>query len=205
MGVWGCSGYSITGGPGKLAPSSLQSSTFNPEELKSLRLFYLSPVVVAPNIASHIQGEVDFTNLVREVLTGDCGLQLLVLDSKLSTSGFGGGSAVRREGELQTARRLGADALFAVDVLQFTTRRGSKLAADRAAAVHMIMKLMRVVDGRELWRGSYFYKDQAWSENLFKMAAPLSKSRRLGWLAADEIFKEGVFAACRDFYLHHQP
>ncbi|NLF25839.1 MAG: hypothetical protein GX589_09325 [Deltaproteobacteria bacterium] len=207
-GIVGCSGYSVTGGPGRSVAPSLQSETPYPEQLKQLHLFYLSPVVLSPDVRDGAEDVRYFNKLFRDSFASDCGLPLVSSDAKEAQDGeFAAGlkeattlaaASFEPSRELARARALGADAMILINLLQFTKRKGSRLAADQSAVVYFVMKVYRSADGKELWRGSYFYKDQAWSENLFKMCSRFSSRPRLGWLEAEEVLKQGALSACRD-------
>jgi len=86
--------------------------------------------------------------------------------------------------------QFGADAVLAADIHRYTERVGSRVSADVPAGVDFSMALVRIGDGKELWRASYFFQDQALSENLFRLGKP--KETRPGkWHTASELLSAG--------------
>ena len=94
-----------------------------------------------------------------------------------------------RDIQLETARRLGAEAVVSGTIYRFRERVGARYSAETPASVAFGMHLMRVADGRLLWTGHYDKTQQPLSENLFNFSRFLKDGG--SWLKVNELADEG--------------
>lgn len=104
-----------------------------------------------------------------------------------------------RSNALALGKELGADAVLRTEILRYVTREGSAVGATQGAAVDFAMTMVRVSDGKEVWRASYHFEDQPLSENLFKIRQRFGGSEGAGWRSAQALLQDGFRQAFREF------
>lgn len=189
----GCSGYSVTGGPKPVASSPLRTEVIDGDALFNTHSVLALPVI---NGLALRLGENDLAQLtaeLREALKSELTISVIEAKSELGYAVVGDSGAVKHG--VESARKLGADAVLITVVERYTQREGSRAGADEAALVDLRMTLVSISSSQPIWRASYYYRDQALSENLFKIQQRAIRSRVSGgWLSAQEIarsaFKE---------------
>ena len=85
---------------------------------------------------------------------------------------------------------LDADAILYGKLYRFRERVGSEYAAKSPASVAFSLILVRVSDGRVLWRYSFDQTQQALTENLFNWK--FYKSEGMRWVTAEELAAYGL-------------
>lgn len=192
----GCSGYSVTGGPGKTIRPRFESSVFNAEGLREINSLSVSPLVVEQGAAEAISGSEDamYDKLVNAIKTEMSIEAIPVRDTKkiIAESGM-----YPHAKWLTESARMGLDGMLVLRLHNYNLRKGSAVGADEGASVGFLMSVYRVADGKELWRGNYYFQDKALSENIFR----LSRSGEKGWVSAETLFEQGLQLAIRDFAL----
>ncbi len=93
-------------------------------------------------------------------------------------------------------KQLDADAILYGKLYRFRERVGSKYAAEVPASVAFSLILVRVSDGRVLWRYSFDETQQALTENLFNWK--FYKSEGMRWVTAEELAAYGLKRAIEE-------
>ncbi|NPA95630.1 MAG: hypothetical protein GXO58_09425 [Thermodesulfobacteria bacterium] len=93
-------------------------------------------------------------------------------------------------------RDLDADAILYGKLYRFRERVGSEYAVKTPASVAFSLILVRVSDGRVLWRYSFDETQQALTENLFNWK--FYKSEGMRWVTAEELAAYGLKKAVEE-------
>ena len=125
----------------------------------------------------------------KPVTQGECmGLLNAILQRKVNPS------------ELKILRTFGkqldADAILYGKLYRFRERVGSEYSAKSPASVAFSLILVRVSDGRVLWRHSFDETQQALTENLFNWK--FYKSEGMRWVTAEELAAYGLKRAIEE-------
>ena len=96
----------------------------------------------------------------------------------------------QREVVLKLGEGLRVDAIMVGSVFAYEERRGGPLAVDRPATVGFTASLISIPDGKTLWTGNYFERQQSLTENIALF--PLFWKRHGQWLTARELAEYGV-------------
>lgn len=188
IGLGSCSGYDKDKPGMQLVKPALEVRVDNQSRLTEISSLAISPIVStgAPlSLADEkfIQNalETDFAGrLSFEVQKGD-----LVL-TKL-------GTAADTAQKLKKAAEIGADALLVTHVHRYQKRIGSTIGVTQPASVDFRISVISVASKTELWNASYFFRDEALSENLFRISEHLHNIKnKKGWLSADDILRAGM-------------
>ena len=91
---------------------------------------------------------------------------------------------------------LDADAILYGKLYRFRERVGSEYAAKSPASVAFSLILVRVADGKVLWRYSFDETQQALTENLFNWR--FYKSEGMRWVTAEELAAYGLKQAIEE-------
>lgn len=193
----GCSGYSITGGPGEVVAPNLKTSNYNAADLLRVNSLLVLPVAFDSEVGSLTEGEIStleesLVNAVNDLLrmethTGEVVKKALERESQSFSN--------QLRGYEPLGRSLGADTVLETRIHRIIKRVGSRVGVSQPALVDFSMSLVRSSDDQVIWQGNYFYRDQALSDNLFLIGERLrdaKENQRFGWLSADEIFARGV-------------
>jgi hypothetical protein len=102
-----------------------------------------------------------------------------------------------RDIQIETGRRLGADAVVSGTIYRFRERVGTGYSVQTPASVAFGMHLIRVADGRLLWTGHYDKTQQPLSENLFNFSNFIKGGA--SWLKANDLADEGFDGVMKTF------
>ncbi len=92
-------------------------------------------------------------------------------------------------------RELGSDFVSIGFVFRFEERVGSSVGVERPASVGFDLHLLRIRDGKEVWRARMDETQRPLSENLFKIGSFFR--RKAHWLTAEELASVGMDEALR--------
>ena len=193
----GCSGYSVTGGPGKTVRPVLDSRVANVDELLAINSIMVAPLVVEPEVASAINGsENGMYNKIVEEARNELGVAVFPTrnDKKIVAEA---GTYPHSKYVLE-AIRAGVDGILVTRLHNYSKRRGSAIGADEVASVGFLMTLYRINGDVEVWRSSYFFQDKSLSENLFRIGQAENNWAKNGWVTSDKLFNDGVESAIKD-------
>lgn len=100
---------------------------------------------------------------------------------------------------LSLGTRFGTDAVLVTTVNQFIERVGSNIGVTQPATMDFSMSMLRVSDGKEVWKASYHFSDEAISDDLVAAGGKMQTKGGPGWGTADRALRSGFRLACRDF------
>jgi hypothetical protein len=96
---------------------------------------------------------------------------------------------------MEIGRELGSDFVSIGFIFRFEERIGSSVGVERPASVGFDLHLIRLKDGKEVWRGRMDETQRPLSENLFKIISFFR--RKAQWLTAEELAIVGMDEALR--------
>ena len=91
---------------------------------------------------------------------------------------------------VEMGRSVKADALLVGTIYRFRQRVGSSLGADSPASVAFALELIRVADGRIIWRRPYDQTQQSLNQNLLEVGKFFKRGGK--WVTAEELASEGL-------------
>lgn len=186
----GCPGYSSTGGPGKNVTPELISKSSNAETLVSINSLLVAPVETDPEEAERIPSAINLDEILSDVLNQE--LQLKIVHATPSKG------VKTAPSFLADARRMNLDGVLFTKVNSFSSRQGSAIGSTSPASVGITMRMVRVSDGLIVWQSNYHFKDQALSDNLFRIEQRLAGDRPK-FRSAEELIWTGYRQAIKDF------
>lgn len=96
---------------------------------------------------------------------------------------------------MEIGRELGSEFVSIGFIFRFEERIGSSVGVERPASVGFDLHLIRLKDGKEVWRGRMDETQRPLSENLLKIRAFFR--RKAQWLTAEELASVGMDEALR--------
>lgn len=202
----------------------VRSEVHDRRGLRAVQSIYMAPILIEERARAALPNQAAMTEELRERLTAELDIELLDSSSVLAESGqrrrenssltaaqasaeslgIGPTSARASESDLYVhARASGAESLLVTSLKEFHPRSGSALGAQEAAAVTLGMQL-HALDGTLLWSAGYVFRDQAVSDNLFRLGDRLFQSnegvpgaRALGFKSERELLSAGLRGAAR--------
>ncbi|MBX7136708.1 MAG: hypothetical protein K1X83_01905 [Oligoflexia bacterium] len=197
LGALGCQGYSVTGGAGPIVTPHLVTTSETPRELVGINSILVAP----PQFAEAARGSAPNQSMLYGLLTDAADEELdlkLISGTEVLKRFESAASSDSQAKQLRLAKEMHLDGLLLTTFNQYEERQGSKVGTNIPAAVSFRMKLLRVADGAELWSGSYYFKDQALSENLFRIKDKLTEKSGPQWRNAPELARQGFKSAMSD-------
>lgn len=189
-----CTGYSITGGPGRVVPEAAQVQSETPRALLAVHSVYVAPVTLANNLKDDAALAEILTGLVEKNAKNH--LNFETLQPKKSPALFQGtNQEARGVHAYATAKEIGADSILITSVQQYTERIGTAAAAEQGARVAFTFNLQHVATGESIWKASYVFKDQALTDNILRFGERVKEVKqdgRSGWWSARELFSRGA-------------
>jgi hypothetical protein len=202
----------------------LRSAVHDRQGLRSVQSIYVAPISIDEKARMAIPERAAVTDELRDRLHAELDLTLLSSSTRgeggtverpgagrLTTAhasaelmGLGSTSAgVRAEEIFALARASGAESVLITSLTEFQPRSGSALGTQDAAAVSFGLDLF-ALDGTRLWSADYVFRDQAVSENLFRLKDRLFQSNEgvpgataLGFKSERELLSAGLREAAR--------
>ncbi|NPA48669.1 MAG: hypothetical protein GXO20_01685 [Thermodesulfobacteria bacterium] len=138
------------------------------------------------------------TELLYQKLSGNPRFILVPEDKALRLwaevlSEYTGASAYKLIAEI--GKRLGVDAVLYGKVFRYREREGTGFAVVRPASVAFALILVRVSDGRVIWRGWFDETQKPLSENVLS----LKLYGKIRWLTAKELAERGLEKVLEEF------
>lgn len=195
------SGCSVPGGSSRassergLGHSFTTASPFNsrvsdPQAIASVNSLYVAPVDFSEQAdASGVPG-FDLDQQLGSIVKGELGMKVISPDNF-------SGSRKSHDAVLAEARKTSADAVLFTRVDRFIERSGSAVGGE-GAEVGLTMTIVRMRDGKEVWRGDYSFHDKAISENLLQLGNR-SSGNGAGWRSGRDSLVNGMLLGVRDF------
>jgi hypothetical protein len=91
---------------------------------------------------------------------------------------------------VEMGRSVEADAVLVGTIYRFRQRVGSSLGADSPASVAFAMELIRVADGRVIWRRPFDQTQQSLDQNLLEVGKFFKRGGK--WITAEALASEGL-------------
>ena len=91
---------------------------------------------------------------------------------------------------VEMGRSVKAEALLVGTIYRFRQRVGSSLGADSPASVAFALELIRVADGRVIWRQPFDQTQQSLDQNLLNVGKFFKRGGK--WITAEELASEGL-------------
>ncbi len=215
--VLGCQGYSVTGGPGRTVNPKLMSTVSEGAALLRVNSILVTPIVFSPQarIAQHLDQQ--YEDALEEALAQNVGVKI-ERAAKLAKSDLASDQRYKGEGQMvkavgttavmtqqqamALARSHGLDSVIIATVNDFKERSGSAAGSSDPARVDLSMQLFSVGNGSLIWAASYHFKDEAITDNLFRLSDHVSGSQTgnsgIGWRSAHEVLRAALAMASSD-------
>jgi hypothetical protein len=87
-------------------------------------------------------------------------------------------------------RGLKCDAILMTTISRFHQREGGEFAADLPASAAFSMELVRVDDGKVIWRGSFDETQESLLSNLLSFGK--AQSRGFKWVTVEDLVRQGI-------------
>lgn len=187
----GCSGYTPTGGPGKLSNPSLMAAASGGHGLLKVNSIAVAPVEFSQDLTGVSLKEIGANESLMTAMMDE--LDLAVYSDQQVASLLG-----KNGGKIGAAKALGADAVLLTEISEFSERVGSRIGSDAPARVAFNMSIVRAKDGAELWKASYSFKDEALTDNLFHIKKR-GETGKVGFKSARDLLMNGFRLASKDF------
>jgi hypothetical protein len=91
---------------------------------------------------------------------------------------------------VEMGKSVKADALLVGTIYRFRQRVGSALGADSPASVAFALELIRVADGRVIWRRPFDQTQQSLDQNLLNVGKFFKRGGK--WITAEDLASEGL-------------
>jgi len=98
---------------------------------------------------------------------------------------------------VEIGRSVKADAVFIGTIYRFKQRVGTSMAVDSPASVAFAMELIRVADGRIIWKRPFDETQKSLDKNLLRIGQFFKRGGQ--WLSAEELAKAGLTEAMASF------
>ncbi len=198
----GCTGYSITGGPGKTVAPRMVSSLQKESDLIHVNSILVSPVVFDESARNAIINANKITEALEDSLKEGISVGFVPSADVLRAYGRKPGglvpATVSTEEAIKLAWQKGCDSILVTHILEWTDRIGSAVGASRAASLSFSMDLIRVKDSKVIWTSSYSFQDQALTDNLFRIGDTAENGAGLKWETTSDLLSQGFKSAIRD-------
>jgi hypothetical protein len=87
-------------------------------------------------------------------------------------------------------KELKCDAILTSTITRFHQREGGEFAVDSPASAAFTMELVRVPDGKVLWRGNFNETQESLLSNLLSFGK--AQSRGFKWITVEELVRQGI-------------
>lgn len=180
--------------------SPLSVSVERPERLTSINLLAIARPVFVRSVADRTLSEESLEGVIGRIADEVLSLKVVTSEGLLSKGGSAQAKgAVDSSVALTALRARGADAVLVTEVMDYQDRAGSSIGGE-PATVAFVMTIKSTSDGEPVWRGHYFYRQEAFSDNLLKIGDRLGGGGTgAGWVSGRLLFERGVDMAMRDF------
>ncbi len=187
--------------PSSAIVSPLSVLVSDPAALASVNALLLSAPSLSTEARSVRLDPEMFQGLIEDAANRE--LDLRVYGSEWSQRNQISGTVLTGESPEQrlALQKAGVDAVLKTELTHYSDRVGSALGGE-PAAVGFRMTVTRLVDGKELWQGTYYLKQQALSDNFLKIGEKFgNQGTGAGWTSGVELLKRGAALALQDFRL----
>ena len=93
----------------------------------------------------------------------------------------------------------GVDALLTTALVEYEEVEGSSVGGE-PATVSFVMGVVSLPDGKEVWRGTYFFRQEPLTNNWLRLGERVSRDGSgVGWRSARAELERGLAGALSDF------
>ena len=146
-------------------------------------------------------GETTLDRLTQQQLSAKSDLETVALEQKQSESYNllvnPGAALFDRKLLTDAGIRAGVDAILIGYLYGYSERVGTRLSVQDPASVSFELVLIRVMDGRVLWKGNFQEKQQPLSDDLFKLESFIERGAK--WVTAEELASSGLQKMLKSF------
>ena len=185
--------------PSSQLASPLSVVVADPAALASVNALLVSAPSVAGEARSAKLDSKSFQDLVedaanRELDLAVYGSEWLDLNHIVDTS-----PGAISAGNRAALQKAGINGVLNTELTHYSDRIGSALGGE-PAAVGFRMTITRLTDSKELWQGTYYLRQEALTDNLFKICQKFgSEGTGAGWTSGSELLQRGASMALKDF------
>lgn len=97
----------------------------------------------------------------------------------------------------EVGKEIGADGIVAGYLFYYMERKGFGYSAEEPASVAFCVHLIRVADGRSIWKGIFDETQSSLMENIFNILPFIKGGGK--WVTAEELSQEGIKEILKDF------
>lgn len=97
----------------------------------------------------------------------------------------------------EIGRALKADGVVWGEVFRYEERRGTAYGVSQPASIALDLHLMRISDGKLIWKAQFSETQKSLSENLFQLGEVAKRGLR--WMTAEEMSRAGLNQMLKDF------
>lgn len=134
------------------------------------------------------------TEIIQDYFT-DYGNVTILNDEKVDSFNISY-TANRNAQALSIAKNLGADAFMTINMNRYIDRDGGKYSVQQPASVSFDYRLVHTESGQTLCSGVYDETQKSFTEDLLSFKSMFK--RKLQWVTAEELAREGVSAKFDD-------
>lgn len=188
--ISGCQGYSVTGGPGKNSAPALQTKSDTSKSLISVNSLLVAPVQADSSVLANIPSNVDLNAMLSDAINQEMQIKIVhAADIK----------KIKPPSEyLKDAKKLDLDGVLVTRLNHFSMREGSGIGSTNPARVDLVMEIIKAQSATVIWESSFHFKDQALSDNLFKIKERF-EGQGAQFRSAQDLLSEGYRTALKDF------
>lgn len=187
----GCQGYTVTGGPGSNDSPNLISNAENKKQLIAINSLLVAPISVDSSVAGNVPQSLDVNSMLSKALEQEVQLKVVhaypTNKTNKSTAQY-----------IIDAKKMNLDGVLLTTLVNFNVREGSEVGSTMPARVDLAMQIVDAGSKQTVWQSTYHFKDEAISDNLFKIKERLQDNKPK-FRSADEILDEGLRSALKDF------
>ena len=144
-----CTGYSITGGPGKTVTPSLLSNVSGRSDLLGVNSLLVLPIDFGEKLRGISGDSTKFYKELHSAVDNELSLEFISGDEVLSKM-RDLKSRIQRSEALNLGKYFKTDAVLVTELHEYAERMGSGVGANSGAGVDFSMTMYRTNDGKEI-------------------------------------------------------
>lgn len=186
----GCAGFTATGGPASNSSSNVVSKSDN-KKLIAINSLLVAPVEMDSTIAANVPSGVDINAMLSKALEEE--VQIKVIHASVPA-----GQKKLPSQYLAEAKKQNLDGVLLTRLNNFDVRVGSEVGSTNPARVDFAMQILNSESQQVAWQSTYHFKDQALTDNLFKIKERLAENKPK-FRSAEELLASGYRNSLKDF------
>ncbi len=171
------------------------------KKLVAINSLLVVPVYVDATASADIPSNIDLNAMLSKALSEE--LQIKIVHSTRATdlnkSGLGSSQVLGNNSDyLNDAKKMSLEGILITRVNNFSSRIGSAVGSTAPARVDLAMQILSTASRQVVWQSSYHFKDEALSDNLFKIKDRFADNKPK-FRSAEELLEEGYRNSIHDF------